>query len=50
MLFRSCTVRDFSPADRATYDKIADFLAARKITPGKVDLGKILQQGFYAPK
>jgi NitT/TauT family transport system substrate-binding protein len=45
-----CTVRDFSPADLATYDKIADFLAARKITPGKVDLGKILQQGFYAPK
>jgi NitT/TauT family transport system substrate-binding protein len=45
-----CTVRDFSPADLSTYDKIADFLAARKITPGKVDLGKILQQGFYAPK
>ena len=45
-----CTVRDFSPADLATYDKIADFLAARKITPGKVDLGKILQRGFYAQK
>src|SRR5882757_76046 len=29
-----CTVRDFSPADLATYDKIADFLATRKITPG----------------
>ena len=28
----------------------ADFLATRKITPGKVDLGKILQQGFYASK
>ena len=45
-----CTVRDFTPADMATYDKIADFLAARKITPGKVDLSKIIQQGFYAPK
>jgi NitT/TauT family transport system substrate-binding protein len=45
-----CTVRDFTPADMATYDKIADFLAARKITPGKVDLSKIIQQGFYAPQ
>ena len=45
-----CTVRDFTAADMATYDKIADFLAARKITPGKVDLGKIIQQGFYVPK
>jgi hypothetical protein len=34
----------------ATYDKIADFLAVRKITPGKVDLAKIIQQGFYSPK
>ena len=45
-----CAVRDFSPADLATYDKIADFLAARKITASKVDLSKILQRGFYAPK
>jgi NitT/TauT family transport system substrate-binding protein len=45
-----CTVRDFTPADMATYDKIADFLAARKITPGKVDLSKVIQQGFYTPK
>jgi NitT/TauT family transport system substrate-binding protein len=45
-----CTVRDFTPADLATYEKIADFLASRKITPGKVDLGKVLQQGFYASK
>jgi NitT/TauT family transport system substrate-binding protein len=45
-----CTVRDFTPADLATYEKIADFLANRKITPGKVDLSKILQQGFYASK
>ena len=45
-----CTVRDFTPADMATYEKIADFLAARKITPGKVDLSKIIQQGFYVPQ
>ena len=45
-----CTVRDFTPADRATYEKIAEFLAAKKITPTKVDLGKVLQQGFYVPK
>ena len=31
-------MRDFSPADLATYDKIADFLATRKITPTKVDI------------
>jgi NitT/TauT family transport system substrate-binding protein len=45
-----CTVRDFTPADIAIYEKIADFLAARKITPSKVDLSKIIQRGFYAPK
>jgi len=45
-----CTVRDFTPADMATYDKIADFLAAKKITPAKVDLSKVIQKGFYAPK
>jgi NitT/TauT family transport system substrate-binding protein len=45
-----CTVRDFTPADMATYDKIADFLANKKITPTKVDLGKILQKGFYVSK
>jgi NitT/TauT family transport system substrate-binding protein len=44
-----CTVRDFTPADMATYDKIADFLMAKRITPGKVDLSKIIQQSFYAP-
>ncbi len=42
-----CTVRDFTDADFATYDKIADFLAKRKITPGKVDLAKVIQRGFY---
>ena len=45
-----CTVRDFTADDMATYDKIADFLAGKKITPGKVDLGKIIQKGFYVPK
>jgi NitT/TauT family transport system substrate-binding protein len=45
-----CVVRDFTPADMATYDRIADFLAARKITPAKVDLSKVIQQGFYVPK
>ena len=45
-----CTVRDFTPADMATYDKIADFLAAKKITPSKVDVSKVVQKGFYAPK
>jgi NitT/TauT family transport system substrate-binding protein len=45
-----CAVRDFTPADLATYDKIADFLAGKKITPGKVDLSKIIEQGFYQPK
>jgi len=45
-----CTVRDFTPADMATYDKIADFLAAKKITPTKVDVNKVIQKGFYAPK
>jgi NitT/TauT family transport system substrate-binding protein len=43
-----CVVRDFGDADMATYDKIADFLLARKITAQKVDLGKIIQRGFYA--
>jgi NitT/TauT family transport system substrate-binding protein len=45
-----CTVRDFTPADMATYDKIADFLASRKITPTKVDLNTVIQHGFYLPK
>ena len=45
-----CTVRDFTADDMATYDKIADFLAGKKITPGKVDLSKIIQKGFYVPK
>jgi NitT/TauT family transport system substrate-binding protein len=43
-----CVVRDFTDADMATYNKIADFLAKRKITPQKVDLSKVIQRGFYA--
>ena len=49
----SSTLRDVgtrTPADIATYDKIADFLVPRKITTTKVDLGKVLQRGFYAAK
>jgi NitT/TauT family transport system substrate-binding protein len=42
-----CVVRDFTDADMATYEKIAAFLAKRKITPGKIDLGKVIQRGFY---
>ena len=42
-----CVVRDFSDTDMATYEKIADFLAKRKITPGKVDLSKVIDRGFY---
>jgi NitT/TauT family transport system substrate-binding protein len=42
-----CVVRDFTDADMATYDKIADFLQNRKITAQKVDPGKVIQRGFY---
>ncbi len=42
-----CVVRDFTDNDMATYEKIADFLAKRKITPGKADLSKIIERGFY---
>jgi NitT/TauT family transport system substrate-binding protein len=42
-----CVVRDFNDTDLATYEKIADFLAKRKITPQKVDLSKVIQRGFY---
>jgi hypothetical protein len=43
-------VRDFTPADIATYDKIADFLAARKMTPAKVEIDKVLHKGLHASK
>jgi NitT/TauT family transport system substrate-binding protein len=42
-----CVVRDFTDADMATYEKIAAFLAKRKITLEKIDLGKVIQRGFY---
>jgi NitT/TauT family transport system substrate-binding protein len=44
-----CVVRDFTPTDIATYEKIADFLTSRKIIPAKLDVGKIVLQGFYKP-
>lgn len=42
-----CKVRDFTEADFATYDAIADFLAERKITPTRVDYRPSMQRGFY---
>jgi simple sugar transport system permease protein len=42
-----CGVRDFTPADFASFDGIADFLADQKITPTHVDYRKSLQLGFY---
>jgi NitT/TauT family transport system substrate-binding protein len=42
-----CVVRDFTDADMATYEKIVEFLAVRKITPQKVDLSKVIERGFY---
>lgn len=42
-----CKVRDFTPADIATYKEIADFLVDRKITPTKADVDKVVQVGFY---
>ena len=42
-----CKVRDFTDADFATYDAIADFLAERKITPTRVDYRPNMQRGFY---
>jgi NitT/TauT family transport system substrate-binding protein len=42
-----CKVRDFTPADIATYKEIAQFLVDRKVTPTKADVDKYLQVGFY---
>jgi NitT/TauT family transport system substrate-binding protein len=47
---RECVVRDFTPEDMASYDKIADFLVSHKITPVKLDIGKVVQKGFYSGK
>jgi NitT/TauT family transport system substrate-binding protein len=43
----SWKVRDFSDADVAGYEQIADFLVAQKATPTRVDLRKALQFGFF---
>lgn len=42
-----CKVRDFTPADLATYKEIAAFLVDRKITPTRADVDKVIQVGFY---
>ena len=47
---RECVVRDFTADDMDSYDKIADFLVNHKITSAKVDVGKVIQRGFYAAK
>jgi NitT/TauT family transport system substrate-binding protein len=47
---RECVVRDFTPEDMASYDKIADFLVSHKITPVKLDISKVVQKGFYSGK
>ncbi len=44
-----CEVRDFSPTDLKTYDEIAQFLFAHKITQTKADIGKVVEAGFYKP-
>lgn len=41
-------VRDFTPADIATYKAIADFQVSRKITQTKADVDKVLQKGFVS--
>ena len=44
-----CVVRDFTATDMGTYQKIADFLTARKIIPSKMDVSKVVLQGFVKP-
>jgi ABC-type nitrate/sulfonate/bicarbonate transport system substrate-binding protein len=41
-------LRDFAPRDYESADKIADFLAAQKITPTRVDFRKSIMPGFYS--
>ena len=41
-----CVVRDFTPADLSTYEKIAAFLKSKKLLPAEFDLKKIFQLGF----
>jgi len=40
-------VRDFTAADLEGYEQIAEFMAAQKITPSKVDVRRSLRLGFY---
>jgi len=44
-----CKMRDFQPDDMKSYDAIADFLAASKLTPTRVDYRKAIKNGFYKP-
>jgi NitT/TauT family transport system substrate-binding protein len=44
-----CKMRDFQPDDFKSYDAIADFLSAAKITPARVDYRKAIKSGFYKP-
>lgn len=44
-----CKMRDFQPDDFKSYDAIADFLSAAKITPTRVDYRKAIKNGFYKP-
>lgn len=44
-----CKMRDFHPDDMKSYDAIADFLSASKITPMRVDYRKAVKSGFYKP-
>ena len=40
-------MHDFTDADMAGYDGIADFLADRKITASRVDYRPAMQRGFF---
>lgn len=45
-----CVVRDFTPSDLSTYEKIAAFLKSKKLLPAEFDAKKIFQVGFFSPK
>jgi NitT/TauT family transport system substrate-binding protein len=44
-----CKMRDFQPDDFKSYDAIAAFLSAARITPTLVDYRKAIKSGFYKP-
>jgi NitT/TauT family transport system substrate-binding protein len=44
-----CKMRDFTADDFKSYDAIAAFLSAAKITPTLVDYRKAVKSGFYKP-